>query len=184
VLATPQPEADIKALAAAALLDVAVLTERYWAHRPAFDLGGDPIAYWSAVTGRLVEPAEAQRLDGLDHASWSHPDPAALRLVERLLGRGTEVALLSNATAGLAAAIDELPWMQAVRRRFYSCRLRVAKPDPRAYWAVLAQLGVHPDDAFLVDDRPANVAGAERVGIPSLLFTTAQEAAVRLGIPG
>lgn len=139
------------------------------------------MSYWSAVAGRSVEPAEAERLEDLDHESWSHPDPGSLALVERLVARGTGVALLSNAPIGLAAAIDGLPWMQAVGQRFYSCRLRVAKPDPRAYWAVLSELGVAPGDAFLIDDRPANVAGAERVGVPSLRFTTAEEAAVGLG---
>jgi putative hydrolase of the HAD superfamily len=182
VLAVPQPEDEVEALAAAAGVDVATLTERYWAHRPVFDLGGDPVPYWSAVAGRPVEPAEAERLEQLDHASWSHPDPASMALVERLLGLGTEVVLLSNAPAGLAAAIDALPWMQSIGRRFYSYRLRVAKPDPRAYWVVLEQVGAAPGDAFFIDDRPANVAGAERVGIPSLRFTTAEVATARLGV--
>ncbi|HYR62044.1 MAG TPA: HAD-IA family hydrolase [Actinomycetota bacterium] len=100
--------------------------------------------------------------------------------MERLIAGGREVALLSNAPAGLAAAIDRLPWMEPVRRRFYSCRLKVVKPDPRAWWAVLEQLGAAPADALFVDDRPVNVAGAERVGIRSVRFTSAEEVALRL----
>jgi putative hydrolase of the HAD superfamily len=120
------------------------------------------------------------RLEDLDHASWSHPDPATLAFVKRLVDGGTTVALLSNAPAGLASAIDRLAWMKPVQRRFYSCRLGFAKPDPRAYLAVLEQLGADPGEAFFVDDRPDNVAGAQRVGIPSMRFTSAQEVAARL----
>ncbi len=167
-------------MAAVAGVDVGAFRQGYWAHRPAFDLGGEPEPYWSAVAGRPVGEAEAARLDHLDAASWSHPDPATLALVERLIAGGREVALLSNAPAGLAAAIDRLPWMEPVRRRFYSCRLKVVKPDPRAWWAVLEQLGAAPADALFVDDRPVNVAGAERVGIRSVRFTSAEEVALRL----
>jgi putative hydrolase of the HAD superfamily len=180
VLATPRPAGDVEALAAEIGLEVAALKDPYWAHRRVFDLGGEPASYWSAVAGHPVGAAQAARLEDLDHASWSHPDPATLALVERLLDRGTQVALLSNAPAGLAGAIDRLAWMEPVRRRFYSCRLRVAKPDPRAWWAALEQLGAKPGDAFFVDDRPDNVAGAQRVGIPSMRFTSAQEVAAAL----
>jgi putative hydrolase of the HAD superfamily len=70
--------------------------------------------------------------------------------------------------------------MNPVRSRFYSCRLGVAKPDPRSYWAVLEQLGADPGEAFFVDDRLDNVEGAQRVGIPSMRFTSAQDVAARL----
>jgi putative hydrolase of the HAD superfamily len=180
VLATPQPAADIEALAEEIGLDVAGLTEAYWAHRQSFDLGLEPGPYWSAVAGRPLGADQVARLEELDQASWSHPDPAALALVKQLLDGGARFALLSNAPAGLAAAIDQLAWMEPVQRRFYSCRLGVAKPDPRAYRAVLEQLGADPGEAFFVDDRPDNVAGAERVGIPSMRFTSAQDVAARL----
>jgi putative hydrolase of the HAD superfamily len=180
VLATPRPAADVEAVAAEIGLEVAALEDGYWAHRPAFDLGGEPGPYWSAVAGRPIGAGQAARLEDLDHASWSHPDPVMLALVERLLDRGTAVALLSNAPAGLAAAIDRLAWMNPVRSRFYSCRLGVAKPDPRSYWAVLEQLGADPGEAFFVDDRLDNVEGAQRVGIPSMRFTSAQDVAARL----
>jgi putative hydrolase of the HAD superfamily len=180
VLATPQPAADIEALGAEIGPEASGWREAYWAHRQAFDLGEEAGPYWSAVAGRPLGADRVARLEDLDHASWSHPDPATLALLERLLDGGATVALLSNAPAGLAAAIDRLPWMEPVGRRFYSCRLGVAKPDPRAYRAVLEQLGADPGEAFFVDDRPDNVAGAQRVGIPSMRFTSAQEVAARL----
>jgi putative hydrolase of the HAD superfamily len=180
VLATPQPAPDVEALSAEIGLEASGWTEAYWGRRRAFDLGEEAGPYWSAVAGRPLGADQVARLEDLDHASWSHPDPATLAFVERLIDGGSAVALLSNAPAGLAAAIDRLAWMEPVRRRFYSCRLGVAKPDPRAYWAVLEQLGADPGEAFFVDDRPDNVAGAERVGIPSMRFTTAQEVAARL----
>jgi putative hydrolase of the HAD superfamily len=180
VLATLQPAADVEALAAELGPEASGWREAYWAHRRAFDLGEEAGPYWSAVAGRPLGADQVARLEDLDHASWSHPDPATLALVERLIDGGTTVALLSNAPSGLAAAIDRLAWMEPVRPRFYSSRIGVAKPDPRAYRAVLEQLGADAGEAFFVDDRPDNVAGAERVGIPSMRFTSAQEVTARL----
>lgn len=176
VLCTDQPEADRRAVAAAAGVDphdaVAAgrFREAYWAHRGEYDRGSlTPGAYWTAVLGR--PPADVDAVEGADIASWSHPYEGTLALLDRLADRGTGLALLSNAPHSLAAVVDTLPWAARVPHRFYSSRLRANKPDPAAYGAVLARLGTDPARVTFVDDRPANVAGAQAVGMRALLFT-------------
>ena len=51
-----------------------------------------------------------------------------------------------------------------------SSEVGLRKPDPRIYALSLERLGVQPSEAVFVDDAPGNVAGAERVGIASVLI--------------
>lgn len=51
-----------------------------------------------------------------------------------------------------------------------SSEVGLRKPDPRIYRLSLDRLGVDASDAVFVDDAPGNVAGAERVGIRSVLI--------------
>jgi putative hydrolase of the HAD superfamily len=44
------------------------------------------------------------------------------------------------------------------------------KPEPAAYRLVLDRLGVAADQAVLVDDQPANTAGAEAAGMAAVWF--------------
>jgi putative hydrolase of the HAD superfamily len=131
------------------------------------------------VLGDPVDPARVAELDRLDVAGWSHPQHAALDVVRSVAGTG--LALLSNAPASLADAIDTWEWMGFVPRRYYSCRLGATKPDPVAYRGVLEDLGAEPADVTLVDDRPENVAGAREVGLRALLFTDPATLASDLG---
>ena len=189
VLCTAQPEADRRALVAAAGLDpddgpaVDRFWSGYWRDRPAYDRAElDPAAYWARVLDRTPADAELAAMDAADVAGWVHPQPGSLAVAAALAEAGTRLALLSNAPASLADAVDELPWMQVVPRRFYSCRLRATKPDPAAYGGVLAELGADPAEVTFVDDRPANVAGAAAVGLRALLFTDPTTLAADLGV--
>ena len=189
VLCTEQPAADRRALVRAAGLDpdggpaVDAFWAAYWRDRPAYDRAElDPAAYWRRVLDRTPTAAELAALDAADVAGWVHPQPASLAVAEALAAAGVPLALLSNAPASLADVVDELPWMQVVPHRFYSCRLRATKPDPAAYGGVLAELGAAPAEVTFVDDRPANVAGAAAVGMRALLFTDPTTLAADLGV--
>ena len=189
VLCTEQPVEDRRALVAAAGLDpddgpaTGRFWSRYWRDRPAYDRAElDPAAYWARVLDRTPAAAELAAFDAADVAGWCHPPPASLAVAEALAKDGVELALLSNAPASLADAVDELPWMQVVPHRFYSCRLRATKPDPAAYGGVLTELGADAADVTFVDDRPANVAGAAAVGMRALLYTDPTTLAADLGV--
>jgi putative hydrolase of the HAD superfamily len=181
VLCTPQPEADRAALVAlAGAGDAGEFWAAYWAHRDAYDKAElTPAAYWTAVLGS--EPADLDALDAADVAGWSHPYEETLALLPRLRAG---LALLSNAPASLATAVDAMAWTDLVPHRFYSCRLGATKPDPAAYEAVLAALGAEPGQVTFVDDRPANVAGAAAVGLRAVHFTGPAALAAELDLQG
>jgi 2-haloacid dehalogenase len=50
---------------------------------------------------------------------------------------------------------------------------KLVKPDAAIYRLALDRFGLKPDEAVFIDDREDNIAGAEAVGIPGLLFTDA-----------
>ena len=189
VLCTGQPEGDRRALVVAAGLapDDGAAVERfwaaYWADRPAYDRADLNVAtYWSRVLGRKPDDAELAGIDAADVAGWVHPQPGSLAVAAALAAAGTRLALLSNAPASLADAVDELDWMRVVPHRYYSCRLRATKPDPAAYERTLTELGADPAEVTFVDDRPANVAGAAAVGLRAVLFTDPTTLAADLGV--
>lgn len=50
---------------------------------------------------------------------------------------------------------------------------RLIKPDPAIYTLALDRFGLAADEAFFVDDNPANIEGAAAMGIIARLFTDA-----------
>ncbi|MGW5420392.1 HAD family hydrolase [Streptomyces sp. NPDC003943] len=112
------------------------------------------------------------------HEVWCsafEPDPAVLEIVDRL--RPLPTALLTNNDALVLEALPEV--LPQVAARFdpllFSCLLGATKPDPAAYTRALRLVGVPPEAALFIDDKPSNVAGARAVGITALHFTGAAQ---------
>ncbi len=57
----------------------------------------------------------------------------------------------------------------------YSDEAGFAKPDPRAYALLCAELQVAPDELVFLDDVPANVEAARRFGIHGVLHRSSLE---------
>ncbi len=47
-----------------------------------------------------------------------------------------------------------------------------AKPEPEIYHIALSRLNIRPHQALFIDDQPRNTLAAEKLGIPSITFTT------------
>jgi putative hydrolase of the HAD superfamily len=58
----------------------------------------------------------------------------------------------------------------------YSHEVGVAKPDPAIYELVCRRLGVAPEEAVFLDDKPGAVEGAEAVGMTGVLFRDNEQA--------
>lgn len=176
VISTPLPEETITDLAALASQPRAAFLDRYWRHRPAYDLGQPDTEYWSQVIGRDLggSPRIVEQLTNIDVYGWLRLNPRTLpALLGHVRRTGTRMALLSNAPEPLAQGIDVLGWSQDFGRRYYSCRLGAAKPDPRAFQLVLGDLGVQPGEVLFIDDRADNIRTASELGMRTIAFTSA-----------
>ena len=112
---------------------------------------------------------------GFREALFAHraPNPAMTDLVHQLHGR-YQLAILSN-----TAFVDLRPYLdQTICDRFdlivSSAAEGLAKPESAIYELTLARLGIAPGEALFVDDLKRNTDAAEALGIPSVVFTTAE----------
>jgi putative hydrolase of the HAD superfamily len=178
VISAPLPAETIVELADLAGQQAAEFRDRYWKFRPPYDLGQSDRAYWSAVLGRELrtEPRLVEAMVAVDIAGWMTLNPRTLPALITFAARaGARLALLSNAPEPLAVAIDRSGWSASFDRRFYSCRLGLAKPDAAAYEAVLADLGATPPSVLFIDDRAENALAATAAGLHAVRFTSAEE---------
>ncbi|MFT3764127.1 MAG: HAD-IA family hydrolase [Minicystis sp.] len=115
----------------------------------------------------------------LSRGQWIEARRAAMRLRADVLAfvgdvaARAPVALLTNNGPLLKEALPELlPEVSALfgPRLHASYELGARKPDPPVYTRLVARYGVPPESAILVDDQPANVAGAEAAGLAAVLF--------------
>lgn len=148
----------------------------YWEHRAAYDRGDLHAAgYWAAVCETLGVPWTADSLVDLvraDAAGWGHLDPRMIAWARDVAAR-VPTALLSNMPHDVKDALlptisTILPWAATL----FSCDAGVVKPDAAIYLRCAELLGFDPSEVAMVDDRPDNVAGAERAGMRGVLFTT------------
>ncbi|MFQ7503442.1 MAG: HAD-IA family hydrolase [Alistipes finegoldii] len=74
------------------------------------------------------------------------------------------------------ARVHRLPAPFSVYRLFdgevVSCEEGTVKPEPRIYEILLERYGLDPAETLFIDDRAANIAAAEGLGIAGYLSTT------------
>jgi 2-haloacid dehalogenase len=100
------------------------------------------------------------------------PVPGSAELVEELRAAGVRLLGLTNWSAELfghaAAAAPATTRMEHV---VVSGQVGLAKPDPAIFRHLVATHDVDPARAVFVDDSPANVATADRLGFRTVRFT-------------
>jgi FMN phosphatase YigB (HAD superfamily) len=141
------------------------------------------VALWEWVSERLNLGRELDAFRG-DFWRGDAVDMALVGLIRRLRPR-YQTAIISNATDGLMnglAGYGLLPEFDVVVGSAYE---HVLKPHPAIYRRALALLGREPEETVFIDDAPANVAGAQALGMGAILFTPSlnlEEELVKLGV--
>jgi putative hydrolase of the HAD superfamily len=177
VLAHHQTDADQARLAEVAGVPKDLFTELYWADRLNYDKGVVSYAeYWQCVAQKagvsLTERA-IEELVELDTVSWMQFDSVMWDWIDQLRAAGKRVAMLSNMPRELGEALkSRTQKLESFDQITLSYELRAAKPEPAIYEHCLEGLGTSPQQTLFLDDRLANVHGAELLGIRSIQFTT------------
>ncbi len=178
VLVRSQPAELVRRMAETAAVPLPAFQAAYWAHRTEFDRTGSPRRYWDDVlrdAGSPLPPpardAARARLGALDAESWTQYREEVWELAARFRTDGRRTAMLSNCGPEV---IDRVRAQRDVTRYFdalvISWEVGALKPEPAIYRTALERLGVAPEEALFVDDRPENVAGAQAVGMHAMVF--------------
>jgi len=177
-------EARRAAMGAPAGLSAADVERLVWHSgiESASDLGHlTPDAYLAAIAQALGVPFG--RADWLRTRALAMTlDPEALALAAEVRAR-TPIALLTNNGHIMREHFDVLvPELRALfgPAMHVACEFGAKKPSPSVYKGVAARYGVAPGEAVMIDDKPANIAGAREAGLRAHLFTRAAELATFL----
>ena len=126
--------------------------------------------YWADVAAQLgIDGAQLTQLEA-DYFSADHLDPTLVILIQDLRAAGHRVALLSNDSPALLNKLTGLGIAHLFDPLVISGDIGVMKPDPSAYQILLNQMGIPADQTVFIDDMPANISGAQAVGMHAIHY--------------
>ncbi len=168
-----------------------IFEKHYWTYRRAYDAGEfNGAGYWlrcASAAGVTLTAAQITELIQADIRMWGHLNQPMVDWALQVAQAGFRTGILSNIGKELADALVRSPWVSEFNHNTWSSRLRLTKPDPAIYHHALEGLGVAPEEALFLDDRPENVLGAQAVGLQAVIFRDPQKLETdleRLGITG
>ena len=140
------------------------------------------VARISARTG--LAPQEVQAVVDAVPAELA-PIPGSVAVLAALREAGHRLFFLSNMPEPYAQHLEQ---QHDFVRRFedgvFSARVGCRKPAARIFQIAFERFGIAPGEALFIDDHPANIAAAQALGLPALLFTTPQQLALDLAARG
>jgi putative hydrolase of the HAD superfamily len=158
------------------------VTERaYWAQRSA-DLGAAIGEVWDTRTmiNRIYERPSDE---------WLVPE--VNELMRQVVDAGLPLAALTNDLEDFHGRewVERQEWLKLFDVVIDASITGVLKPDPRAYAAGAAALGLPPEEIVYLDDMPWNIAGGIEAGLQAIQVglddprPAVTEARRRLGLP-
>lgn len=176
VLSNPAVPAAHERMVVASGLSREVLDQHYWANRHSYDLGMTGREFWAKVAadaGTAFSPAQVLNLIESDIQMWTSVNEDMLAWAEALREAGVRTAILSNMVWEILLHMRKrFGWLDRFDQHTWSCELGIAKPDPEIYLYTCEGLGVPPEETLFLDDKPENVAAAEKLGMKAIGFTT------------
>lgn len=129
--------------------------------------------FWNEVSRSVDRP-----IPPIVRGSWTRefarvarPNPGVLRWIAQLESRGVGVACLSNTGGPPARILRARGWLRPFSPVLLSNELGAIKPSRSIFDLARRRVGLPADRLFLLDDSPANVAGARRAGWAASRFT-------------
>lgn len=85
-------------------------------------------------------------------------------------------AILSNASHDVFSSIFSPEQLGLFDVRISSYYVGLTKPDPAIFRLACEHLGVEPAECVMVDDKAGHLASAEKLGMKTVLYTSADQA--------
>lgn len=133
----------------------------------------ESMKFWQSVSLFLeYNPLQLRRewIDAFGFRDELMPKIKALR------ENGYKIGLLTN---GIKDWMEEAITQHNLNSQFdamvTSYNLGIAKPDPKAFYALTQELNVNPHECIYIDDQTKNITAAEKLGFKAILFTSIHE---------
>lgn len=158
VLSAPADAVSHQALVDICGLDPATFDLHYWANRHAYD-GGILVGetYWrkiAAETGIVLTLEDIAELIRHDVLMWTSLNQAMVTWAQAVRQAGFRTGILSNICTELVSAMEkQFLWVNDFDHRIWSCRVRLAKPNPAIFQYALTQFCLPPEEILFIDDR-------------------------------
>lgn len=130
----------------------------------AFDLGG--------FVDRFVEQTGTRADEELIASTFLNSGIERSHMFDILaaIPAGYTVGMLSNNVPALCDRVRNDRRMERIERFVFSNEIGVRKPDPAAYAALQAALGLEPHETVFIDDNADNIAAAREFGFRGILL--------------
>lgn len=125
-----------------------------------------------AVCARLPAHLHAAAEQLVLHWDAERPEvPGMFELVQELAGQGYTLYLLTNASIRHREYWPRFRFAPYFGERIMlSAQWQLMKPEREFYEKAVSLLGFDPAESVFIDDQPTNIEGAERCGIPGIVF--------------
>ncbi len=163
-----------------AICQIQDFSENYWKHRPDYDAGfTSEKEYWNLIVSKSqmsLKDEDLQKLTSLDNQGWCNHNEQMWQWLELLKENGLKIGLLSNMGNGTRNYLEKhFPRkMSLFHHKTFSCDVKVNKPEDAIYQHCLQGLQVNPEEALFLDDREENIIAANKLGIHTIHFSTAE----------
>lgn len=107
------------------------------------------------------------------------PNPPMENLVRRLKAAGNSLYLMSNTAHRFRKFSKNIASIAYMDRIWISCERGYLKPEKEAYLDFFAYMGLEPETCYFIDDSPANVEAAMRLGMEGCVYYQDVEALER-----
>lgn len=119
-------------------------------------------------------PSHADQIRAVLSAPWVEmhvlkPDSAAY--MAELKQRGYHIYVLSNLSTESYAYVSGFDFFSLAEGGVFSYQERSCKPEEKIYRSLLDRYSLLPEETVFIDDNPANIEEANRLGIHGVLFT-------------
>jgi len=110
-----------------------------------------------------------------------HPKQDTVALLGSLSARGVPLYCLSNMPSKIYATLSQrFDFWQHFDGIVISGDIRMVKPEPAIFRHLLERYGLRAGDTVFVDDLPANVEAAQRLGLHGVVFENAAQCELAL----
>lgn len=177
VLCFPPSEHQYERAARECGVPIADFVRVFWLHRILYDAGElGPREYWNKIaadTGRTFDDRLIERMVRYEIEFWSRFDERVLAWATQLRTGGFRTGMLSNLSSPLGDGLRAAPgFLDHFDHVTLSYELRIVKPQREIYEYSCRGLGIAPDEALFLDDRPENVEGALAAGLNAVTFSS------------